>query len=281
MTSFLVNLRLAARLLAFVIVTLFARIGFELSMLVAGSKRRMDVINWWTPRWAGSLLWIFGIQIEARGPHLGDGKLYPAGDERGVGRIFVMNHRSGTDIPVALVLVAAHPISRHDLATWPILGSGARRIGTLFVDRSNRRSGAAALRQIADALKAGEGVLMFPEGTAYVGDEVHDFKPGAFTTAERTGAEIIPLGVAYGDNAAYYGKQSFMEHMKRIGCLTRLKVAVEAGEPIRLEGREPQEVREIARQRVAELVVAARQRIGPEIGELPPLHDPAAVVAAD
>ena len=264
MSSFFVHLRLFFRLAAFVVVTILAQIGFALTSLLVGRKRRIDVINWWIPRWAGALLWLFGIRVTANGPHVGEGKLYPGHDDRGVGRIFVANHRSGTDIPVAFTLVAAHAISRHDLATWPILGSGARRVGTLFVDRSNRRSGAAALRQIADALGAGEGVLMFPEGTAHVGDDVQEFKPGAFTTAARTDAEIVPLGIAYGDPAAYYAKQSFMKHLRKIGEMTRLDVAVEAGEPICLDGREPLEVKELVKQQMQLLVDKARARLGGE-----------------
>jgi 1-acyl-sn-glycerol-3-phosphate acyltransferase len=261
MTKFCTNLRLIGRLVSFVVATLVLRVFFEIALLTAGPKRRIDVINWWVPRWSGVLLRIFGIRVEARGPHADQGRLYPGKDERGVGRIFVANHRSGTDIPVAFTLVAAHAISRHDLATWPIIGSGARRIGTLFVDRSNRRSGAAALRQIADALAAGEGVLMFPEGTAHLGDEVRELKPGAFTTAVRSGAQIVPLGIAYADPAAYYTQQSFMEHMKQ------LRVAVELGEPLQVE--EALVAKEVVRERLQQLVDLARQRLGGERHDSP------------
>jgi len=175
---------------------------------------------------------MFGIEVKAYGPHIGEGRAYPGRDERGVGRIFVMNHRSGVDIPVAFTQLEAHVISRHDLAKWPLIGPGARRIGTLFVDRGSRRSGAEVLRKIAKSLEAGEGIAMFPEGTAFAGDEVRPFRPGAFTTAHRTGAQIVPLGIAYDMPEAYYGNESFMGHMKRIARMKRLRVVVEAGEPM-------------------------------------------------
>jgi 1-acyl-sn-glycerol-3-phosphate acyltransferase len=204
---------------------------------------------------------VFGIRVYAHGPHADERKLYSGRDQHGVGRIFVMNHRSGADIPIIFTLAEAHVISRHDLAKWPLIGAGARRIGTLFVDRASRRSGATVLKQIAGALANGEGVAMFPEGTAFPGDEVREFKPGAFKAALRAGAEIVPMGIAYGDSAAYYTDKSFMGHMKRIASLPRLRAAVEMGEPIKTEGRSAIELKDAVHQQVEELVAKARQRL--------------------
>lgn len=255
------NLRFGLRLLAFVVVTLSFWGMMELDFLIRRRTRRIDVINTWTPRWAGTLLRVFGIRVAARGPFASEGRVYPGRDDRGIGRIFVMNHRSGADIPIILSLAAVHVISRHDVANWPLIGSGGKRIGTLFVDRTSRRSGATVLQQIADVLAIGEGVAMFPEGTAHVGDEVHEFKPGAFKAALRADCEIVPMGIAYGDPTGYYAGQPFMKHMKRIAMLRRLPVAVEIGEPIRVTGRDSIELKDEARQRVEELVHTARARM--------------------
>jgi lyso-ornithine lipid O-acyltransferase len=254
------KLRFALRMFAFVVFTVGFWACMEVDFLVRRRRPRIELINKWVPRWAGVLMWIFGIKVEGRGPHLDEGRIYPGRDERGVGRIFVANHSSGVDIPVIFTVVAAHVISRHDLATWPLIGGGARRIGTLFVDRESRRSGATVLKQIAAAIAAGEGIAMFPEGTAFTGDEVHEFRPGAFTTAQRTGAQIVPMGLAYDDPAGYYGSESFMNHMKRIAGLRRLRVAVQAGEPITAETSE--EARELAHASVQQLVAHARARLG-------------------
>jgi len=254
-------MRFALRLSAFVLGTVAFWACMEIDFLVRRRTRRIDLIDKWVPRWAGILMWLFGIRVEARGPYVSERKVYPGRDERGVGRIFVMNHRSGADIPIAFTTVAAHAISRHDLANWPLIGAGARRIGTLFVDRASRRSGASVLRQIQQALEAGEGILMFPEGTAFPGDEVREFKPGAFKSAERAGAQVVPMGIAYDDPAAYYISESFMGHMKRIASMPRLRVAVEVGEPLVIDQESPVELKDQARQRVEQLVAQARQRL--------------------
>lgn len=258
---FIGKLRMAWRLTAFVVATIALWIGMELDFLVRRKTPRIDLINAWVPRWAGALLWIFGIRVDARGPYVERGRLFPGRGANGVGRIFVMNHRSGVDIPVVFTQVAAHVISRHDLAKWPLIGPGARRIGTLFVDRASRRSGAEVLKQVDDALDRGEGVAMFPEGTAFAGDDVRDFRPGAFKAALRAGAEIVPMGIAYENPDAYYRDESFMEHMKRGASFRCLRVAVEIGEPIAADENSPVELKDQARQRVVELVAKARERV--------------------
>jgi 1-acyl-sn-glycerol-3-phosphate acyltransferase len=260
-TRLTTSLRFWTRMLIFVVATIVFWGLMEADGLLRRKRPRIELTNRWVPRWSGFLLWVFGIKVEARGPYANDGRLYPGRDERGVGRVFIMNHRSGADIPIVFTIVEAHVISRHDLAHWPLIGAGARRIGTLFVDRSNRRSGATVLREIDKSLDAGEGVAMFPEGTAFPGDEVREFKPGAFKAAQRAGSEMIPMGIAYGDPTAYYTTESFMAHMKRIACLKRLRVAVEIGEPLVVDRESPVELKDHARERVEELVMRARSRL--------------------
>ena len=161
-----------------------------------------------------------------------------------------------------LTYAAAHAISRHDLANWFLIGPGARRIGTLFVNRADRRSGAEVLREVDQALARGEGVGMFPEGTAYAGDAVRPFRPGAFKAAERADAEIVPVGIAYDHADACYGDESFMSHLKRIAGMKRIRAAVEFGEPVPPDERSPIEVRDDVHERVAELVASLGTKEG-------------------
>ncbi len=172
-----------------------------------------------------------------------------------------MNHGSGLDIPVLLTVAESHVISRHDLATWPLLGRSAKGVGTLFVDRKSRRSGAEVLKEVARVLAKGEAVAMFPEGTVHQGDEVHEFRMGAFNTARRAKAEIVPLGVAYSEADAYYRTEPFLTHTKRFAALPKLRVAVEIGEPMLFEEHSTIEMKELARERVQELVNRAREKL--------------------
>jgi 1-acyl-sn-glycerol-3-phosphate acyltransferase len=254
-------IRLGTRTMAFVAVTVVTWTCLELESLVCRRRRRIDLVNLWVARWARLSLWIYKVRVEAHGPHLENRMLYPAEGPEGVGRIFVANHQSGIDIPILMSVVEAHPISRDDLANWPLLGRSAKRIGTLFVDRDSRRSGASVLKEIARTLAASEGVMMFPEGTSFPGDEVHEFRSGAFNAARRAGAQIVPLGIAYGDEAAYYYHESFLTHMMRIGKLRRLQVVVEVSQPLVTDQLTPVETIALAQERVQTLVHQARARL--------------------
>jgi len=255
------TIRLGFRTAGFATVTLGTWICLELQSLVFRKSRRIDLVNRWVARWARLSLWIYNVRVEAQGPHLEMGNLHPSEGPDGVGRIFVANHRSGIDIPILLSVVEAHPISRHDLASWPLLGRCAKRVGTLFVDRDSRRSGASVLKEVARTLAASEGVLMFPEGTSFQSDDVHTFHPGAFNSARRAGAQIVPLGIAYGDEAAYFFHESFMAHMMRVGKLSKLQVAVEVGQPLATDPLDPVKTIAFAQEQVQTLVHQARARL--------------------
>lgn len=235
---------------------------FEIARIVAGKAERREVINRWVPRWAKCGLRIFRVSVLPAGSIYEPNALIPGRDATGRGRIFIANHRSAVDIPLLLSLVEARCISRGDLANWPIIGRGARAVGTLFVDRTSRRSGAAVLKQVAHAVENGEGVAMFPEGTSFAGDEVRPFRNGAFNAARRTGAQIVPIGLAYSNEAAYFFDMSFLEHAKHLATSKSMQVAVEFGEPIDFDGMTTTDVIKLAHERMQELVNRARQRLG-------------------
>ena len=149
-------------------------------------------------------------------------------------------------------------MSRGDLARWPVIGFLARRIGTLFVERESTVSGARVAGAMLRAALAGLGVLVFPEGTVFAGDDVRPFRPGAFAVSRRTGAEVVPIGIAYDGEHAAWGNETFAAHMQRIGRVPRTRVALVAGEPIAPGDREPAAIQAEAHAAVQSLVHRAR-----------------------
>ena len=232
--------------------------AFELDAALKGASARDDVLKKWVVRYGRVELSLFGVDVVAEGPHLGEGAAYPGKDARGKGRLVVMNHRSALDIFVSLGWLEARIVSRGDLARWPVIGYLAKRIGTLFVDRENAVSGARVAGAMVRAVDAGRGVLVFPEGTTFAGDEVRPFRQGAFVVSRRTGAEIVPVGVAYDGEHATFGDETFPAHVRRIGGLPRTRVALVAGAPIAPNDREPSEIQAEARAAVQALVTRAR-----------------------
>ena len=177
----------------------------------------------WVKRWADGLLALFSIRVEP---------LEPVPPPNGRGRLVVSNHRSAIDIGVLLRTFGGRMVSKADLSGWPVIGAAARSVGTVFVARGDAKSGAAAIREIRDLLRAGQTVIIFPEGTTFEGDEVRPFQAGSFLSATNTGAEIVPVGLAYeeGSQAAFVG-ETFPAHLARMAAAsapTRVRVAIGA-----------------------------------------------------
>ncbi len=249
--------RFAARAAGFVGLTSSLLVAMETHRGLAPPDRKDPVLFDYIELYGHGLLRLSGVEITARGPHADQKKRYPGTDRRGKGRIFVMNHRSLVDVFVTLAFVEATIVSRADLAGWPVIGLAARRVKTLFVDRSDKRSGQAVVRAMVDAVDAGRGVMVYPEGTTFAGDEVRPFRPGAFLAAERTGAEIIPVGIAYEGDGASYVDEPFAQHMRRVAGAKKTRVGLVIGEPIS-PASGVDATREAAHARVQALVGEAR-----------------------
>lgn len=205
----------------------------------------------WVRAWAKRMLGLFEVEVDVVGP------VPPAG-----ARVVVMNHRSAIDTCVALHLFGGRMVSRADVATWPVVGAAAERVGTLFVDRASATSGAALLRTMREVLRAGESVNVFPEGTTFPDDEVRPFHPGAFVAAHRERCPVVPAGIAYprASGAAYF-HEPFTRHLHRLAGAPPTRVQVTIGAPISvLPDERVDALCTRARAHVQELVVASRTR---------------------
>jgi len=238
--------------------------GTMIPILMTHLERTPDaekdiVRDLWVRRWARALLGLFSVTLVI------EGNVLPPTRPGGRGRLIVANHRSVIDIGVMLATFGGTMVSRADVATWPVLGAAARAAGTVFVDRSSKKSGAATLRTIQRRLEEGETIVIFPEGTTFAGDEVHPFHPGSFVAAARAGAEILPVGLAYpAASGAAYIDESFMTHLGRIAMSTGTRAAVVVGTPVSAQpGVKVGPLVEKIQAEVTRLVVRAREVCGP------------------
>jgi lyso-ornithine lipid O-acyltransferase len=260
--SVLGDLRVLARSSGFAGLTFSLLACLEADLRTSAEARRQEVIYKWMGRYGKALLRLYGLSVTVNGGVFGDNGLYPARDARGLGRMFVMNHRSMLDIFVDLAFVEANIVSRADLSRWPVIGVAARRVGTLFVDRTSKQSGSAVINAMSEALEAGRGVLVYPEGTSFAGDEVRPFRPGAFLAASRTGAEIVPMGIVYGGQRAAFVEESFPAHYRRVVGGAETRVGLSFGEPMAVEtGADVELLQRVTHERVQALVRRARAAI--------------------
>jgi 1-acyl-sn-glycerol-3-phosphate acyltransferase len=246
-------LRRAARtagfggLTAAILPAFFARAAF------LTPEEREKVRERWVGAWCSALLEMFGVRVVVRGP-------MPA---PGLGHLVVANHRSTADILVLLRAFGGRMVSRADLANWPLIGVAARTAGTVFVDRADAASGARTVRAIGRRLAERSTVIVFPEGTTFQGDDVRPFHAGAFVAALRSGADVVPVGLAYAkeSEAAFVG-ESFRAHLSRVAAADPSRVAMCVGSPIVVEPRlRSSQLRDRAQEEVQRLVQEARRLV--------------------
>ncbi|HEX9050053.1 MAG TPA: lysophospholipid acyltransferase family protein [Anaeromyxobacter sp.] len=166
--------------------------------------------------------------------------------------LLAANHVSWLDPVVLGGLVPCVPISKLDVSAWPVVGTLARDLGVLFVDRGDGHSGMAVMRGAVRALEGGVAVLNFPEGTTTRGDRVLPFRAGLFSLARSRGAEVVPVAIAYDPpELAWVGDDAFVPHYLKLAGRSRARAVVRFGAPIA--------ARELASG--AELAAAVRARV--------------------
>jgi len=188
-----------------------------------GRSEHKELRDRWTGRWSRALLRLFAVHPNV----VGD---VPT---RQGGYLVVANHRSTIDIALMLSTFGGCVVSRADLSRWPIIGTAARKVGTLFVERTNKQSGARVIRAMAARLAEGDIVSVFPEGTTFPDDDVRPFLRGGFVAAIRAGVPVLPVGIAYeaGSEAAFVG-ESFGAHLERMSGAPPTRVTMCIGKPL-------------------------------------------------
>lgn len=122
------------------------------------------------------------------------------------GCLIASNHQSFVDIPLIAAVVPRHVsfVARDTLAESKLLAYIMERCGAVLVKRgaADRR----ALREMAQHLKLGDCVAIFPEGTRTFDGTVQPFKGGALLAARMAGVPIVPMAIRGADRVMGRGK---------------------------------------------------------------------------
>ncbi len=86
-------------------------------------------------------------------------------------------------------------MAKKELFRYPFMGWHLRRSGQIPIDRESARASMRSLNLAVQALKAGMPLVVFPEGGRSPNGEVQDFMSGAFYTAIKAGADVIPMAL--------------------------------------------------------------------------------------
>jgi 1-acyl-sn-glycerol-3-phosphate acyltransferase len=185
--------------------------------------------------WALRMLRVLGIPLQVEGQPPERGPL-----------LLVANHLSWLDI---LVLHAARHcrfVSKSEVRHWPLIGMLASGGGTLFIEREKRRDAMRVVHHMAESLRAGEIVAIFPEGTTGDGTVLLPFHANLVQAAVSTDAPVQPVALRYIDAASgqdspgplYLGDETLVGSLWRTLAGPPFVAQVRFGEPQKAQGRD-------------------------------------------
>ena len=161
--------------------------------------------------------------------------------------VLAANHASYADVAAVLALLPTDFlfVAKREVLGYPLIGAFARRCGHLTVDRWDALQSVADAELVARALRDGEDVLFFPEGTFVAATGLRPFRLGAFVAAASAGVPVVPLALR-GTRRVMRGDWG----LPRPG-----RIALWVGEPIAPEGTDMAALVRL-RARVADTIAA-------------------------
>lgn len=108
--------------------------------------------------------------------------------------VYVANHLSFLDIFSLFHLNRPFKfISKTSNFFIPIIGWSMFLTGHIMINRTDKKSQIACLKQCGVVLAEGASVLFFPEGTRSDDGRMHGFKKGAFSVAAKAKVPVVPI----------------------------------------------------------------------------------------
>ena len=185
--------------------------------------------------WATTMLARFGIDLVVVGQAPEGGPV-----------LLAANHISWLDIVVIHAARHCRFVSKAELRRWPLVGVLARGAGTLFIERESRRDAMRVVHHMAERLRAGDVLAIFPEGTTSDGVSLLPFHANLFQAAISADAPVLPMALRFVNRVTgelslapcYIGDDTLIGSMWRTLCSPGISAVLTFGEPQRAKGRD-------------------------------------------
>lgn len=161
--------------------------------------------------------------------------------QKGTSYIVVPNHQSLYDIFALYGYLGLDVkwVMKKELAKIPGLGFGSKKVGHIFLDRSNQRAAVKSLEEAKKRLVNGVSVVIFPEGTRSKTGKLLPFKRGAFKLAKDLELPLLPVTIN--------GTRKIMPHSSSVNILPG-KVSIQIHKPISAKDLKDSELPDIMEQ---------------------------------
>ena len=209
-----------------------------------GVREKEARIRWWSTRMLG----VIGIALQTEGRPCEGGCL------------LAVNHVSWLDImAVHAVVPSARFVSKADVRAWPLVSRLVDAAGTLYLERERKRDALRVVHAMAESLRRGETVAIFPEGTTGTGHALLPFHANLLQAAVATGASVQPVALRYADAShavseavEFVGNTTMLQSLWRTAIGERVVVRLVFLPPRPAAGAERRELAQALRADIAE-----------------------------
>ena len=166
----------------------YAVVACPLAILLSAASRSVAPLYGFSTFGLRCAFAIAGIHIAVEGRER-------LGDVRNT--VVVANHLSHLDPPAIYLGLGVRlvALAKREVFDIPLFSTVIRKAGFLSIQRGDRHDAANAVNKMAEALKRGACVMVFPEGTRSRTGELMPFKKGAFVAGIEAGSRILPLAI--------------------------------------------------------------------------------------
>jgi len=171
--------------------------------------------------------------------------------------LVVLNHVSWLDVFGIFAVLPCQFVAKSEVRDWPLVGRLTERVGTLFIERGNRRHAQRTNGRIVEALMNARLIAVCPEGATTDGRALKHFHAALLQPAIDADAMVLPVAVRYLDHsgaqtdaAAYVDGVSLLQSLWRI-ARSPLTVELRFAAPIEAHGLKRRELADAAKRVIA------------------------------
>lgn len=153
--------------------------------------------------------------------------------------LLVANHLSYIDIVAFRAIIETVFVAKKEIRHWFVAGKIISDMGTIFIDRNNRRDIPRTGKKIIEKLTEGEGVVLFPEGTSSKGEKVLTFNSSILEFAAAAELSVSYAALTYETltrdppasvAVCWWDDTPFIVHLWRFFELDECKAIINFGE---------------------------------------------------